>query len=87
MGIQTGARGMAGLILFLLLGAGGAAAAPRGRRRSRGGSARPRCLAHWLAVSGLSLPVLLDVGAFGPLWVIAALTVNALERRAAEVAA
>lgn len=90
MGIQTGAQGMLGLILFL--GLGGVA----GWRLMRGagddtfegrlGAATLLGLVGF-AVSGLSLPVLLDVGAFGPLWVIAALSVNALERRAAEAAA
>lgn len=90
MGIQTGAQGMAGLILFLLLGA---LAGRRLLRRAGDDVFEGRLGAATLlgltgfAVSGLSLPVLLDVGAFGPLWVIAALTVNALERRAAEVAA
>jgi hypothetical protein len=38
------------------------------------------------ATAGMSIPTLLDVAAFGPLWVAAALVVNAREARAARIA-
>jgi hypothetical protein len=86
MGIQTGFQGMLALIAFLVLaGLAGLrtardATAPAGHRRL--GAAVVMGLIGF-AVAGISIPTILDVAAFGPLWVMAALLVNTKDARPA----
>lgn len=79
MGIQTGFQGMLGLMLFLLLGT---LAGVRLARNSGASLLHRRIGAAvfmgiiGFSVAGISIPTLLDVAAFGPLWVMIALVVN-----------
>jgi len=88
VGIQTGMQGLIGLVVFLIAGlregrlAIRRPGAPVFDRRI-GALVFMGCAAFGLA--GMSLPALLDVSAFAPLWVAAALAVNAREAAAAGV--
>ncbi len=82
VGIQTGAQALVALTLFLLAGV------REGRRAMKraGASVFDRRVGALVmmgftgfALAGMSLPALLDVSAFAPLWVAAALAVNAGE--------
>jgi len=79
MGIQTGFQGMFALIAFIVV----AAMAGLERARDRGADRLYRRLGAAVflgmigfAVAGVSIPTLLDVAAFGPLWVMAAMVAN-----------
>lgn len=84
VGIQTGGQALIGLIVFLAL----AAQAGYGLSRSDNASVNGRRLGVFallgvvgFSVGGMSLPALLDVSSFGPLWVVFALVANATEQR------
>jgi hypothetical protein len=82
VGIQTGAQGLLALLVFL----GCAAIAGYRLFRNTGASLGERRLGVFallgvvgFSVGGMSLPALLDVSSFGPLWVALALVANAAE--------
>jgi hypothetical protein len=84
MGIQTGFQGMLALIVFLVV----ASAAGLNLAKSRGVDRFHRRIGAAVflgiigfSVAGMSIPTLIDVAAFGPLWVMAGLAVNRGERR------
>jgi hypothetical protein len=84
VGIQTGAQGLLALLWFLA----GAALAGHRLARSAGASTGERRLGVFallgvvgFSVGGMSLPALLDVSSFGPLWVVFALLANVSESR------
>jgi hypothetical protein len=87
MGIQTGLQGLVALVVFI-----GAMMFAAGRLfRDEGADAATRCVGVIVlmafpafAMAGMSIPTILDVAAFGPLWFMAAVVVNARETSAAE---